>query len=515
MNRRDLLTGTAAIMMAGAARAASLPTPPSGPAFRDLPEEIGTGDGPPAELTMETGTFRIGGKDLSLSAYNGSVPGPLFRVKPGDTLRWVLRNRMTPHGLPPGTTEPNEVQNSLNYTNIHTHGLQVSPRDGSDNVYQIIKPGEDHLYTYEIPGPETKMPQPAGLYWYHPHKHGSTSHQGWQGLAGPIVVEGDIDEVPEVAAARERVMVLNELLVTEAGETPSAMILPTVGEVPFTSMPSMPMEILFPVNGVMQPDIDIRPGETQRWRVLAAGPHRFFHLQIDNHQMWQISQDGIPFARAKKVDSILLAPGNRAEFIVKGGKPGRHAFRALAYDQGHPGGPRPEKVLGTLVCDGEPMDGALPDKLVQPPVIPEDARKIVNTRTVRFSGDITSAPVKFYLDGKPFSACRVDQTALVGTTEEWTLVNEDVFQHPFHIHVNPFQVIEVNGEPTHDDSWWDTIALPPKGSMKIRMYFRPDVTGLTVYHCHILPHEDNGMMANILLLGDLPKGFCPPDAEHH
>ena len=123
--------------------------------------------------------------------------------------------------------------------------------------------------------------------------------------------------------------------------------------------------------------------------------------------------------------------------------------------------------------------------------------------------------MRFYLDGKPFSACRVDQTALVGTTEEWTLVNEDVFQHPFHIHVNPFQVIEMNGEPTHDDSWWDTIALPPKGSLKIRIYFRPDVTGLTVYHCHILPHEDNGMMANILLLGDLPEGFCPSDSEHH
>jgi len=81
--------------------------------------------------------------------------------------------------------------------------------------------------------------------------------------------------------------------------------------------------------------------------------------------------------------------------------------------------------------------------------------------------------------------------------------------------VNPFQVIEINGTPTGDDSWWDTFALPSKGSVKIRMYFRPDITGLTVYHCHILPHEDNGMMANILLYGDFPKGFGPNAGSHH
>ena len=205
---------------------------------------------------------------------------------------------------------------------------------------------------------------------------------------------------------------------------------------------------------------------------------------------------------------ILLAPGNRAEFIIKGGSPGRYAFRALAYDQGHPGGARPERLLGTLVCKGEAMDGRLPGKLVAPPSIPEDAQHITQERTVRFSGDISSVPVRFYLDGKQFNGSRIDQTVLVGTTEEWTLINEDVFQHPFHIHVNPFQVIEVNGQRTDDPTWWDTFAIPSRGSVKLRMYFRPDVSGLTVYHCHILPHEDNGMMANILLF-DPPTGFGP------
>ena len=519
MDRRELMGGAAALVLAGIQKvgAATLPTPTSGPAFRPLPE-VRSKDGKlTTELVMAPKKVMIGGRALTLDAYNDTVPGTCYRLRAGDKLTWTLRNRMTTLGLPLGQTEPNETQKSLDYTNVHTHGLQVSPGDGHDNVYQVIKPGpeHDHVYTYDIPGPETGRPQPAGMNWYHPHKHGSTSHQAWQGLAGPLIIEGDIDEVPEVAAARERVMVLNELLLNDHGETPTAMIVPTAGEVPFTSVPSMPTDIMFPVNGVLRPDIDIRPGETQRWRVLAAGPHRFCHLEIDGHEMWQISQDGVPYARAKRVDRILMAPGNRVEFIIKGGSPGRYAFRALAYDQGHPGGPRPEKILGTLVSGGTPMDGKIPGRLVQPPTIPADAAKVVNTRTVTFKGNIATTPVKFYLDDKVFSAERIDQTALVGTTEEWTLVNEDVFQHPFHIHVNPFQVIEINGTPTGDDSWWDTFALPSKGSVKIKTYYRPDVTGLTVYHCHILPHEDNGMMANILLYGDFPKGFGPNPDGHH
>jgi hypothetical protein len=143
---------------------------------------------------------------------------------------------------------------------------------------------------------------------------------------------------------------------------------------------------------------------------------------------------------------------------------------------------------------------------------------VVRKRTVTFKGEISGntpkanpasatshaghgshgmPPVQLYLDGKVFDLNRIDQHVVAGTTEEWTLVNEDVFQHPFHIHVNPFQVIEINGQPVHDDTWWDVIALPSKGQMTVRMYFRPDVTGKTVYHCHILPHEDNGMMAKM------------------
>jgi FtsP/CotA-like multicopper oxidase with cupredoxin domain len=159
----------------------------------------------------------------------------------------------------------------------------------------------------------------------------------------------------------------------------------------------------------------------------------------------------------------------------------------------------PEELLATVVSQGPAVDGKLPATLV--PAYPGIAGEpIVARRKVVFSGNTSVAPVQFFLDGKPFDASRDDAVVKGGTVEEWTLVNEDVFQHPFHIHVNPFQVIDINGTPVTDGVWWDTFPLPPKGSVKVRMKFRPDITGRTVYHCHILPHEDNGMMSAFTIL---------------
>jgi FtsP/CotA-like multicopper oxidase with cupredoxin domain len=504
----------------------------AGEPLRDLPELRSKDKYLKTNLFIEMGRFQVGDRVLHLPAYRfdhmdvGSVPGPTVRLKPGDTFEWDLINRMTPAGIPDGASQAMIDQfNQLEYTNVHTHGLQVSPQPGSDNVYQIQKPGDPPApYSYKIPGSDTGRAQPAGMFWYHPHKHGSTTHQAWQGLSGAIIVEGDIDEVPEIKTARERVIVLNALLVNPAGEVPRAAVAPNAGVSPFTSIPSMPTDIILTMNGQLQPNIDIQPGEVQRWRMLAAAPHRFFWLDLEGHVFFQIGQDGIPFAKPRAVKRILLAPGNRAEFLVKGGDAGRYKLRAVQYEQGHPGGARPSWVIGTMDVSGPSKNDALPAKLVEPLKMPDQA--VVRKRTVTFKGEISGntpkadpanatshaghgshgmPPVQFFLDGKVFDLNRIDQHVVAGTIEEWTLVNEDVFQHPFHIHVNPFQVVEINGQPVHDDTWWDVIALPSKGQMTVRMYFRPDVTGKTVYHCHILPHEDNGMMANMLI--------CPPGSD--
>lgn len=134
---------------------------------------------------------------------------------------------------------------------------------------------------------------------------------------------------------------------------------------------------------------------------------------------------------------------------------------------------------------------------------------VARRRRLVFSGDISGRAgprPRFFIDAEAFDPDRVDQLVEAGTVEEWTVVNRDVMQHPFHLHVNPFQVVQLEGVPSGDDSWlpdpaisWDVFRIPPRGPATLRMRFRPDVTGLTVYHGHVLPHEDDGMMGTVLI----------------
>lgn len=512
-----------------------------GEPVRDLPEVTSRGGLLDYQLTIAATGWRVGDRVIHVDTYNGSLPGPILRIRPGDRLRLLLRNLMRPMGIPlnalpplcarrgtataPGGSGgpdgtlacvPYALRNILKgatlpqlmvQTNIHTHGLQVSPDGDADNVFIEISPGEQHQYAYQIPDN-----QPAGLFWYHPHRHGAASHQAWNGLSGPIIVEGDIDAVPEIADMAERTLVINELWLDENGEVPTAVVIPVGGPAPFTTVPatpSVPGHMTFTINGQLRPEITIAPGETQRWRVLCANPHRAIWWHVEGHALHQIGQDGIPFAAPRTVPSIMLSPANRAEFIIKGGRPGRYRIYAPAYDQGHPGGPRPHVELATLVVTGYPRSGRIPRRLVTPPVMPD--LPVARRRTFTFRMDISGRKglgVIGYLDGKIFDPDRIDTSVQAGTVEEWTIRNDDVMQHPLHIHVNPFQITGIRGIPADDPSWygqtdpstwWDTFRVPPKGQFTLRTWFRPDIPGKTVYHCHFLPHEDNGMMATLLI----------------
>lgn len=498
-------------------------------------------------LNLTVAPNTVAGRVLQTANYNGLIPGPTFRVQPGDVLKIRLINNLTLAGAPPPTQKVVDCGNrpahmfhspfgpldpvTFLHTNLHTHGLQVSPQKNGDNVLIDLAPGETCDYSIPIPlganippgcpGPYCP-PQPAGLFWYHPHRHESTSKQSWAGLAGAIIVEGDIDRVPEVAAARERLMVLQELWVDDKGHVPSGMVLPVAGsqgtqavagtEVPFTPNPVIPTNIYYIVNGVFQPEIPFQPGETQRWRILNASPHRVYQLFLEgNPEIYKIAQDGIAFAQSVKADNtegnpscwaagnLCLAPGNRVEVIVKFPETAdpnqRPKLWAVAFDQGHPGGALPKVVLATLAFAGPPVTGRkIPGKLVTPQADITEPCK--GGKTITFGpGNILTGPVAFPINGKLFTTDMTPFTGKINTCEEWTLVNADVFMHPFHIHVNPFQVTEVNGVPVKDIVWWDTAMLPPNGKLKIRTRYRNDVTGLTVFHCHFLPHEDNGMMS--------------------
>jgi FtsP/CotA-like multicopper oxidase with cupredoxin domain len=522
-----------------------------------------------AGRVIETGTYKVPGQASC------SFTGPTLRIRPGDLMKIKVVNNLTipGGGTPPPQKvvdcghRPNKMFHSLFghidpetylHTNIHTHGLQVSPLGNSDNPLIDLAPGETCNYSIQVPplpldprkpnkvtcepGPFC-LPQPAGLYWYHPHRHMATSKQSWAGLAGAIIVEGEIDRVPEVAQARERLIILQELWVDDKGRVPAGMIVPSAGsqgtqqvsgtEVPFTANPAVPTNIYYTVNGVFQPEIPFRPGETQRWRILNASPHRVYQLFLDGGEgdqdsryypeMVKIAQDGINFSEAVKADNrpgdkpscwmpgnLCLAPGNRVEVIVKFpegvDKTRLPKLWAVPFEQGHPGGPLPRALLATVRFSGEPLAGSrMPTRLVAPP--PKIATcDRTQPKTVTFGpGDILTGPVIFPINGVLFEPTMKPMEAQAGTCEEWTLLNKDVFMHPFHIHVNSFLVTEVDGVPLEpqDIIWWDTVMLPPKrvvngvevpGQVKIKIRYRKDAYGVTVFHCHFLPHEDNGMM---------------------
>jgi FtsP/CotA-like multicopper oxidase with cupredoxin domain len=282
---------------------------------------------------------------------------------------------------------------------------------------------------------------------------------------------------------------------------------PCAGPTSFTTVPAVPTEMLFTVNGQLHPQVAMRPGEVQRWRILNADPHRLMWLHVEDHTLHQIGQDGIPFSAPLPRDSLMLAPANRGELLIRAGTPGRYRIYAKAYDQGHPGGTMPRLELATLTITGPPARGRLPTRLVAPPRMPD--LPVARRRTLVFKGDISGRyglGVRFYIDGRAFDPDRIDQHVQAGTVEEWTIVNQDVMQHPFHIHVNPFQVTDLKGVPAGDPTWygaagmwWDTFRVPPRGRFTMRTYFRPELTGKSVYHCHMLPHEDAGMMGTVLI----------------
>jgi FtsP/CotA-like multicopper oxidase with cupredoxin domain len=421
----------------------------------------------------------MGGYRLSLRTYEGNVPGPTLRLQPGDHLRIRLTNDLPPN--PDTVPVDMSLPHHFNTTNLHTHGLHVSPAGISDNIFRSMEPGQSYDIEIAIPADH-----PRGTYWYHPHHHGSADVQMTSGMSGALILEGDFDDVPEIAAATEHLLILNEVLFDYRGTIES-----------YDTVWPEAVPRFLSVNGQREPVIRMRPGEVQRWRLIHAGHEDNLRLALEGHGFQVIAYDGIRRSAIDHLDTLLIAPGQRADLLVHAGTAGSYALRAIANDQGYPS---PVGPLARILVEGEPLLMKLPAALGRVPLADIGDAEVINKRRLTLSVEQPEFPpaanyqeFAYFICGQRFDSDRVDQRIPLGAVEEWIVVNEHDNDHIFHIHTNPFQMMAVNGKALATRDWYDTVVVPRNGSVTFRSRFL-DFTGRFVLHCHMMNHEELGMM---------------------
>jgi FtsP/CotA-like multicopper oxidase with cupredoxin domain/peroxiredoxin len=471
------------------------PTTPGGPSPASLNGPLQT------TLVVDYANNRIGDTPVRLRSYSGSLVGPTLRIRPGNRLSIRLINDLPDE--PPGAHADINKPHGFFTTNLHTHGLHVSPEDNSDNVLLEVPPRGRQDYRFDIGAGHL-----PGTYWYHPHKHGSVGIQVSSGMAGALIVEGGLDDVPEIQAARERIFVFQQIPFTKAGTFEGR----NFDEI--DNWPSRP-DLHTTINGLLQPVIEMAPGEVERWRFIHAGVAIRLDVEFDPIHgspalgFYEIAADGIALGRKVTKPRIDLSPGYRSDVLVKlPDKPGEYEYllidRAQSASRSLRDKSKPEDALARVVIRGPAKPMQLPgddtlSKLPKYPNIPPSQKK----RTLEFDG----AGAVWKIDGKQFNPNQYDQCPVVGTSEEWTLVSKSQ-KHPFHIHVNPFQVISIGTETLKPPLWKDTILLEPGKNILLRIRF-DDLPGKTVLHCHKLDHEDQGMMQLIQILPNCTEKVIP------
>jgi FtsP/CotA-like multicopper oxidase with cupredoxin domain len=429
-------------------------------------------------------------------AYNGQTVPPVIRVTPGDKLVVEFVN-----ALPITPSEPCDVPPCMNMSNLHFHGFHVSPRFPQDDVLNMMAmPGETLNYTVSIP-----LDQPPGLYWYHPHPHGESHRQVLDGMSGPIIVEGIDRYVPEVRKLRERTLVIRERDIEhdkDAGQLLKQVSMPEGRCGPSTEA----VERIFTVNGAVRPALDIAPGERQFWRILNASADRYLDVQVDGQPLEVIALDGMPLAyhepnRPKRwLNHFLLPPAGRIEAIVTGPPKGTvSALRTRCVDTGPDGDANPEMVLADIVSGQESPTSMYVRATGRPVYRIAHVDRLENSAP-DFVATFTEDKNGFYINGRKFDAHSEPMLRVkVGSYHHWRIVNATRELHPFHIHQVHFLFFAQNGLKVAEPVWLDTVNVPVGGSVDLIMDFTdPIIRGMSLFHCHLLNHEDKGMMAKIL-----------------
>jgi FtsP/CotA-like multicopper oxidase with cupredoxin domain len=483
------------------------------------------------EFSFQTYTDIHGRKFYCYIAGDGSQ-SPTLRVKRGDEVVLTLKNEIPAAGAGIHAFHDMRVQGpcgsgtiTASTTNLHFHGLSIRPSCHQDDVLStLVQPSESgYEYRFKIPAN-----QPPGLYWYHPHPHGFSEAQVLGGASGALIVEGIERTKPEVAGLPERVIVLRDQISAEtspdSGEPggPEASKDISVNFVPILHPENAPAAMV------------AKPNQREFWRILNAAADTYFDLQVLTGPSLRealaplplelVAMDGVPSAQdpASGRKDILLPPGTRAELILTTPPEGVFARLAtLRYDTGPDGETTPSRIIANLFSSSEapaspsimPDPGAAPPRqfagLLNVPAVRE--RKLYFSEKRRDPGNPKSPMIYFITaEGEQprvfdMNFTKPDVTVRQGTVEDWVIENRATEAHAFHIHQLHFQVIERDGQTVNEPLLRDTIDLPywdgksiVYPSVKLRMDFRdPNIIGTFLFHCHILEHEDGGMMGSI------------------
>jgi FtsP/CotA-like multicopper oxidase with cupredoxin domain len=420
------------------------------------------------EINLEAKVARIElapGQSVDAWTYGGHVPGPLIRVRVGDRLIVHFTNAL------PGPTT------------VHWHGLRVPLRmDGVPGVSQPpVNPGESFTYDFVVPD--------AGLFWYHPHVM-SAAQVGF-GLYGALLVE---DPQQRIGVADELVMVLSDMALNERGALES----PEAGGSIANVFGREGTQVL--LNGRKQSSLLVRSGAPQRWRIVNAAKSRYFNLDLGGVPFKQIGGDGGLLEYAVERDTLMLAPGERADVLVTPQlKPGETiTLRSIIFNRGlfTVEGRFPYDDLLTITGAAvEAYSGASPADVRRhiEPLPQAGATKVDLELTLSQPPD---AVPEYSIRGQLYSAKHKSLSARIGETQVWAVTNSTKWSHPFHLHGFFFQVLDDNGAPVRPLAWKDTVDIPFEKTVRLIVRFddREGVEGAWMIHCHILDHAENGLM---------------------
>jgi len=407
-------------------------------------------------LTAAETRVMVGNTPYTSLVFNGDYDAPLIRTRPGGTIRLTLDNQMD------------------ELTNLHFHGMQVSPLDEGDSIFRDTGPHTQGQYVLRLPDDHS-----PGPYWYHSHFHRGAERQVSGGLSGPILVDGLKDQFPELRPVRERILVLRNFQKTSTGRLASEIV---------TGSPSIRT-----INGQLQPDISIKPGETQLWHIFNVDANQYFRMHLAGMHVQLLSQDADTVVKDVSIDEMLVGPSARISILVTGPAPGRYPLTMSAANTGPAGDTYAATTLGTLVSAGDSIP-TVHITSAYPSVRDLRQDPIAASRRFVFQ-DAEDDGNTFYINGRRFDPGRVDTTVKLGDVEEWTLFNPSQELHQFHIHQLDFQVTKINGKPVDFIGYRDNVFIPALGSITLRIPFTdPVILGKFVYHCHIMEHEDGGMM---------------------